>query len=206
MKTTRQTGWMIATAMGIALTLQATAQQNAASVQSPAPVTPKRIIVVSLQDRELALVEDGKVKAIYKVAVGKPSTPSPVGTFTIEHRVVNPTYYHHGRVIPPGPANPVGNRWMGLSIRGYGIHGTNNPRSIGKAASHGCIRMGKADLEMLFAQVKTGDTVELIGTRNEETAQYFGEPSNAAPASSSQPVLTAEVHPSSSVSISTGSM
>lgn len=206
MKATKQTGWMIATVMGIALTLQATAQQNAASVQSPAPGTPKRMIVVSLQDRELALVEDGKVKAIYKVAVGKPSTPSPIGTFTIEHRVVNPTYYHHGRVIPPGPANPVGNRWMGLSVRGYGIHGTNNPRSIGKAASHGCIRMGKADLEMLFAQVKTGDTVELIGTRNQETAQYFGEPANAAPAPTSQPVLTAEVHPGSSVSISTGSM
>lgn len=95
---------------------------------------------------------------------------------------------------------------MGLSIRGYGIHGTNNPRSIGKAASHGCIRMGKADLEMLFAQVKTGDTVELIGTRNQETAQYFGEPLNAAPVPASQPVLTAEVHPGSSVSISTGSM
>lgn len=206
MKTIRQTGWMMATAMGIALTMQAAAQQNAATPQNLASRTPKRMIVVSLQDRELALVEDGKVKAMYKVAVGKPSTPSPVGTFTIERRVVNPTYYHHGRVIPPGPANPVGNRWMGLSIRGYGIHGTNNPRSIGKAASHGCIRMGKADLEMLFAQVKTGDTVELIGTRNQETAQYFGPPSNPAPASSSQPVLTAEVHPTSSANISTGSM
>lgn len=108
MKTTRQTGWMVATAMDIALTLQATAQQNAASVQSPAPGTPKRMIVVSLQDRELALVEDGKVKTIYKVAVGKPSTPSPVGTFTIEHRVVNPTYYHHGRVIPPDRQIPSG--------------------------------------------------------------------------------------------------
>ena len=51
-----------------------------------------------------------------QVAVGKPSTPSPVGTFTIERRVMNPTYSHDGRVVPPGPNNPVGTRWMGLSI------------------------------------------------------------------------------------------
>ena len=75
--------------------------------------------------------------------MGKPSTPSPVGTFTIERRVMNPTYSHDGRVVPPGPNNPVGTRWMGLSIRGYGIHGTNVPSSIGKAASHGCIRMAQ---------------------------------------------------------------
>jgi hypothetical protein len=61
-----------------------------------------------------------------------------------------------------------------LSIHGYGIHGTNEPNSIGKAASHGCIRMGKADLEELYPQVAVGDTVELIGQRNEETAAIFG--------------------------------
>jgi hypothetical protein len=63
---------------------------------------------------------------------------------------------------------------MGLSIRGYGIHGTNEPGSIGKAASHGCIRMAKADLEELYPQVAVGDTVELIGQRDDETATIFG--------------------------------
>jgi lipoprotein-anchoring transpeptidase ErfK/SrfK len=133
-----------------------------------------RVIVVSLQDRKLALVEDGQVKKVYIVAVGKPSTPSPVGTFTIERRVMNPSYSHDGRAVAAGPNNPVGTRWMGLSIRGYGIHGTNAPRSIGKAASHGCIRMARADLEALYAQVHVGDTVELIGQRDEQTAQLFG--------------------------------
>jgi L,D-transpeptidase catalytic domain len=150
----------------------------------------RRVIVVSLEDRKLALVEDGKVTKVYPVAVGKPSTPSPVGTFTIERRVANPVYHHDGKTVEPGPGNPVGTRWMGLSIRGYGIHGTNAPKSIGKAASHGCIRMAKPDLEELFALVQVGDTVELVGERNEETAQLFGMDEKPAPAA--QPVLTAQ--------------
>ena len=149
--------------------------------QAQKPVAPadqqpavKRVIVVSLQDRKLALLEDGQVRKVYTVAVGKPSTPSPVGTFTIERRVANPVYHHNGKTIQPGPGNPVGTRWMGLSVHGYGIHGTNEPRPIGKAASHGCIRMSQADLEELFDLVSAGDTVELVGQRNEETAQLFG--------------------------------
>jgi hypothetical protein len=74
---------------------------------------------------------------------------------------------------------------MGLSKAGYGIHGTNAPKSIGKAASHGCIRMARPDLEQLFAEVRTGDTVEIVGTRNDETAALFGMPPvPASPASS----------------------
>jgi hypothetical protein len=169
-------------------------------VQPTASVNTARI-VVSLEDRKLALIENGQVKKIYTVAVGKPSTPSPTGTFTIERRVVNPTYSHDGRVVPPGPGNPVGTRWMGLSTPGYGIHGTNIPSSIGKAASHGCIRMAKADLEELYPQVSVGTTVELIGRRNDETAQLFTAPqtpvqqpavmANAAPAAAQPDQLAA---------------
>jgi len=152
--------------------------------------TPKRVIVVSLEDRKLALVEDGQVKKIYTVAVGKPSTPSPVGTFTIARRVANPTYHHNGKTVLPGPGNPVGTRWMGLSKQGYGIHGTNEPKSIGKAASHGCIRMAQADLEEFYELVAVGDTVELVGERNQETAQLFGDGQNPAAA-----VQTAQAAP-----------
>jgi len=169
----------------VVLVAQALAQQ----VATPT-TTSSRVIVVSLEDRKLALVEDGQVKKIYTVAVGKPSTPSPEGSFTIARRVANPTYHHDGKTVLPGPRNPVGSRWMGLSIRGYGIHGTNEPNSIGKAASHGCVRMAKADLEEFFELVAVGDTVKLVGQRNEETAQLFG--AEQAPA---QPVLVATTEP-----------
>ncbi len=175
--------------------------QSAVNPQQPvvATATAKRVIVVSLEDHKLALVEDGQVKKVYPVAVGKPSTPSPVGTFTIERRVMNPTYHHDGRTVLPGPGNPVGTRWMGLSIRGYGIHGTNEPKSIGKAASHGCIRMAKSDLEELYGMVKVGDTVELVDQRDEETAQLFGGGHKPATATVMQPVLTAQVVPAPAV-------
>jgi lipoprotein-anchoring transpeptidase ErfK/SrfK len=155
----------------------------------------KRTIVVSLEDRKLALVVNGQVKKIYPVAVGKPSTPSPVGTFTIERRITNPTYHHHGKTVPPGPHNPVGTRWMGLSIQGYGIHGTNEPNSIGKAASHGCIRMAKTDVQELFELVAVGDTVQLVGKRNEVTAQLFGDQQKPAAVTAAQPIQTAMVTP-----------
>ena len=158
--------------------------------QTLQPAAPQRVIVVSLEDRKLALLEDGQVKKIYTVAVGKPSTPSPEGTFTIERRVANPTYHHDGKTVLPGPHNPVGTRWMGLSKSGYGIHGTNEPKSIGKAASHGCIRMAKADLEEFYQMVAVGDTVRLVGQRDEETAQLFGPVETPAPATL-QPMQTA---------------
>jgi len=180
----------LATAMGMALFIAAqgsgqspvktAAVQPATSEQAPTATQVNRVIVVSLEDRKLALLEDGHVKKVYAVAVGKPSTPSPVGTFTIERRVANPTYHHNGRTVLPGPGNPVGTRWMGLSKHGYGIHGTNEPNSIGKAASHGCIRMAKRDLEELYERVAEGDTVELVGESNQQTAELFGSRQNPA--------------------------
>ena len=166
-------------------------EKQASEQQAGATEAHKRVIVVSLEDRKLALVEDGQVKEVYSVAVGKPSTPSPVGTFTIERRVANPTYRHNGKTVLPGPGNPVGTRWMGLSKHGYGIHGTNEPKSIGKAASHGCIRMSQADLEEFYELVAVGDAVELVGERNQETAQLFGDGQNPA----AQPVQTAQAAP-----------
>ena len=160
--------------------------------------THTRVIVVSLEDRRLALVEDGQVKQIYSVAVGKDSTPSPTGTFTIVSRVSNPSYYHDGKVVPAGPRNPVGDRWMGLDKAGYGIHGTNAPHSIGKAASHGCIRMAQPDLEQLFAEVRTGDTVQIVGTRDEQTIALFGEPAVTGANAPAQTVLAQAAPPATS--------
>jgi lipoprotein-anchoring transpeptidase ErfK/SrfK len=134
----------------------------------------KRRIIVSIADRKLAVIEDGRVLKIYPTAVGAAATPSPTGVFKIASRVTDPTWYGpRGKVVPAGKSNPLGNRWMGLDRKGYGIHGTNQPGSIGHAASHGCIRMRKADVEELFALVKVGDVVEMVAEPTDESAWIF---------------------------------
>ena len=134
-----------------------------------------RRVVVSIPDRKLALIENDRLVSVYPIAVGAAVSPSPVGTFSIVNRVSNPTYYKPGKVMGPGARNPVGTRWIGLSAKGYGIHGTDAPASIGFAKSHGCIRLRNRDVEQLFARVRTGDIVELHAERTPEIAQLFGE-------------------------------
>jgi lipoprotein-anchoring transpeptidase ErfK/SrfK len=133
-----------------------------------------RVVLISIPDRKLAVIEDGEVIATFPVAVGAAASPSPTGDFQIVNRVSNPTYYRPGTVIPSGKDNPVGTRWVGLSQKGYGIHGTNAPRSVGHAASHGCIRLRNRDVERLFAMVRTGDVVQIRGERDEQVAEVFG--------------------------------
>ena len=147
-------------------TAEALAQENLAR--------PSRRIVVSLPDRKLAVIEDDKVIHIFSTAVGAPDSPSPTGSFTIVNSLEDPTWYYKGKEVAPGPANPLGTRWLGLSAKGYGIHGTNVPSSIGKNASHGCIRMRNRDVEQLFKMVAVGDQVDLIGERSPEIARIFG--------------------------------
>ena len=133
-----------------------------------------RRIVVSIPDRKLAVVQAGQVIKVFDTAVGAPSSPSPTGSFTIIQRIPEPTWYTKGRIVPPGKANPLGTRWLGLSAKGYGIHGTNRPSSIGHDASHGCIRMRNRDVEELFGMVEIGDEVVLEGERTAETERIFG--------------------------------
>ncbi len=104
---------------------------------------------VSLGAKTLSAMRNGKFFKVYPIAVGKPATPTPTGTFKIINKQVNP-----GEVY--------GTRWMGLSKKGFGIHGTNDPGSIGKAASHGCIRMNNKDIEELFAYTNVYSTVNIL--------------------------------------------
>ena len=83
------------------------------------------------------------------MSFGKPSTPTPKGNFTIINKQVN-------------PGGPFGARWLGLSKKGYGIHGTNNPSSIGKAVSNGCIRLHKPNVIELFNLVSIGTPVRIV--------------------------------------------
>lgn len=114
------------------------------------PVTPPQSnISVYIRTKRLTLYRYGKVAKTYPVATGKPETPSPLGTFTIVNKQLN-------------PGGPFGTRWMGLSEPHYGIHGTNNPSSIGQAASNGCIRMHNKDVEELFNLVSIRTPVTIF--------------------------------------------
>ena len=153
------------------------AERQAARIPAQMPASAndshRRQIVISIPDRRLALLEDGKLVKSYPIAVGARVSPSPDGEFAVINHARNPTYRHAGKEILPGKDNPLGTRWIGLSLKGYGIHGTNVPSSIGKAASHGCFRMGQADVEDLYTRVQVGDTVTVRRERDELIAQVF---------------------------------
>ncbi len=161
-------------AMVLAPVVSVQAQSASSTPSSAAGLKIHRQVVVSIPDRKLAVLENGRLLRTFPVSVGAAHSPSPVGEFQIVNRVANPTYYHPGVVIAPGTASPIGPRWIGLSRKGYGIHGTNDPKSIGKAASHGCIRLRNSDIKQFFALVSEGDTVEIRGERDEQIAQIFG--------------------------------
>lgn len=160
----------------LAVTIPSVAQVAKPAVNSRV----KHTVVVSIPDRKLAVLEDGNVIASFPIAVGAPESPSPTGEFQIISRVSNPTYYRPGAVIPTGKNNPVGTRWLGLSQKGYGIHGTNAPKSVGHAASHGCIRLRNRDVERLFTMLHVGDVVQIRGDRDDEIAQIFDGEDDAA--------------------------
>ncbi|NLI93354.1 MAG: L,D-transpeptidase [Peptococcaceae bacterium] len=105
-------------------------------------------IVVSLGKRQLYLLDDRKVIKTYPVGIGKILTETPSGTF----RIINKA---------PNPGGPFGAMWMGLNKPHYGIHGTNDPQSIGKQVSHGCIRMYNPDVLELSRIVPVGTTVTI---------------------------------------------
>lgn len=150
-------------------TAEALAQENLAR--------PARRVVVSIPDRKLAVMEpSGQIVKIFPTAVGAPESPSPSGVFQIVNSVPDPTWYSKGKVVLPGPSNPLGPHWLGLSLKGYGIHGTSAPASIGHNASHGCIRLRNRDIQELARMVAVGDRVELYAERTAELEQIFGAP------------------------------
>jgi lipoprotein-anchoring transpeptidase ErfK/SrfK len=135
-------------------------------------VTPETIgpvIVIKRGSNELTLFNGAKVVRAFRVATGQSAYPTPLGLFKIVVMWRNPWWYPPNSdwakgesPIPPGPNNPLGTRWMGLSASGVGIHGTNNPASIGYSLSHGCIRMLVPQAEWLFTHVQVGTPVYII--------------------------------------------
>jgi L,D-transpeptidase ErfK/SrfK len=125
-------------------------------------------IVINLAERTAYLYgSSGRPSQAYPVAIGRVGWETPTGNFSIRVKTKNPTWYPPqwadvDEPVPPGPKNPLGDRWMGLSIPGYGMHATNNPSSVGFAASHGCMRMYPEQARDLFERVAKGIPVQII--------------------------------------------
>ena len=129
----------------------------------------RSVIVIRRGSNHLLLYRFDKLRRNFRVATGQSIYPTPLGRFQIQVKWRNPWWYPPNsrwaqgqKPIPPGPNNPLGTRWMGLSSPGVGIHGTPNPGSIGYSVSHGCIRMYIPDAEWLFNTVDIGTTVFIV--------------------------------------------
>ena len=124
-------------------------------------------IVLSLSDRLVHLYHDGQLQVSYPVAIGRQGWETPVGNFQVQQMVIEPTWENPftGELIPPGPNNPLGKRWISFWSDGQdaiGFHGTPNEGLIGQAVSHGCVRMRNQDAIALFEKVEVGTPVTVI--------------------------------------------
>ena len=138
----------------------------------PAEVTRqdfRAVIVIHRDSKRLDLYRGTRPWRSFGVATGQSEYPTPVGRFQVIVKWRNPWWYPPNSSwaqgldpVPPGPGNPLGTRWMGLSAPGVGIHGTPDAASIGYSASHGCIRMRIPEAEWLFDHVEIGTTVFIV--------------------------------------------
>lgn len=131
------------------------------------------VIKVDTKINMLGVFQGDKFIAAYPVTIGSAHTASPIGEWKVRGIAKMPTFRYdkemlqHGKrsgnfhLLPPGPRNPVGVMWIALNKKGIGIHGTNEPWSIGRAASHGCIRLANWDIVRLATKIKPGDNVSI---------------------------------------------
>ena len=127
------------------------------------------VIVIRRGSNRLYLYKGMRFQRVFGVATGQSIYPTPLGRWSVVVKWRNPWWYPPNsdwakgeKPVPPGPGNPLGTRWMGLSASGVGIHGTPDDASIGYSASHGCIRMHISDAEWLFNHVNIGTTVFVV--------------------------------------------
>ena len=126
-------------------------------------------VVIKRASRELLFYKDGRLVRGFTVAVGLPEYPTPLGQFAIVSKLVDPTWIPPDSEwakglspVGPGPDNPLGTRWLGLTSPEVGIHGTPEPDSLGTASSHGCIRMSIPEVEWLYDEIEVGTPVWVV--------------------------------------------
>jgi len=125
-------------------------------------LTAKVSIIVDKSQNKLFLKINDEIFKAYPCSTGKFSS-TPTGKFKIVNKLIDPVWFKAGAIVPPeSPENILGTRWLGLDLKGYGIHGTTQPETIGKQVTQGCIRMYNKDVEELFDIVPVGTEVIII--------------------------------------------
>ncbi len=133
---------------------------------TPESTVDNTYLVIKLSQRRVYVYQNDKLKVSYPIAVGKAGWETPMGTYKVLDMQRDPAWEHpwSGEVIPPGPDNPLGARWIGFWTDGrnfIGFHGTPNEHLVGQAVSHGCIRMRNKDILALYALVSMGTPVKV---------------------------------------------
>ncbi|MDE2342277.1 MAG: L,D-transpeptidase family protein [Betaproteobacteria bacterium] len=140
------------------------------------PAGQQEGLLINLPQRLLFLFRQGRLLAAYPVGLGRADWPTPAGAFRVNELRRHPVWHvppsiqeemrRQGQVVrtqvPPGPDNPLGDYWIGLSIHGLGIHGTIAPASVYHFQSHGCIRLHPEDVQALYAEVAPGTSGRII--------------------------------------------
>ncbi|WP_442596394.1 L,D-transpeptidase [Neobacillus sp. D3-1R] len=149
-----------------------------APVPSEGAVVKDQLIIINKKTNQLAFFENGKLIKTYSVATGKTSKLTPEGSFYIREKIKNRPYYKLG-IKGGDPKNPLGDRWLGLSVKEkgaypYAIHGNNNENSIGKYVSAGCIRMHNKDVRNLYEKIQT--KTKVVITSSKESFAVLAQP------------------------------
>ena len=126
-------------------------------------------LVLNVAAKKVVLYTNGEATKEYPVGVGTSLTPTPLGSFKVVRRIYNPAWvnpYRQSKVIAPGEKNPIGQYWLGFAMnkktQEYGFHATSDLSSIGRASTHGCIRLHPDDMKELFNLVMIGTTVHVV--------------------------------------------
>ncbi|ALC90019.1 L,D-transpeptidase [Bacillus sp. FJAT-18017] len=134
----------------------------------PNPLPGDTFIIINKKTNEMAFIDENRVQTVLSVATGKSEELTPEGVFTVTVKAAQP--YYRKKNIPGGhPDNPLGSRWIGFDAKAtdgrvYGLHGTNDPASIGKYVSNGCIRLQNEGIESLYPFIPLGTKVLITST------------------------------------------
>lgn len=159
---------LAAIAKKFSTTIELIKKENGLSSDVIRPRVPLRIwtgtfsVLVDKSQNLLTLKSNGEIIRTYRVSTGKGNI-TPVGSFKIVNKLIDPAWSHAGKVVPYGnPENILGTRWLGFDIPTYGLHGTTHPESIGQQVTAGCVRMLNNDVEELYDLLPLGTEVTIV--------------------------------------------